>query len=308
MDTQNEVMPSDRAEAKVDQRYRPIRDYAAIGDCHGSALVASDGSIDWCALRRFDAAPVFCRILDAVEGGYWSIRPVGGHRSRRSYLGDTNIVRTEFETAGGRVALTDFMPVGRQLDAGVHDYVHLMAPNWLIRRIEGLEGEVELEIAYRPSRDYAGERVTLERDGERVSGEGVPSLFSGLELAVRGDRAEGRVVVGAGERHDLVLALNTVEGQGPLERVDEFFAVTRCFWLEWIGYCRYRGPHVEAVRRSALALKLMTYAPTGALVAALTTSLPEEIGGERNWDYRYSWLRDSCFTLYALSVLGYSGE
>jgi GH15 family glucan-1,4-alpha-glucosidase len=289
-------------------RYRPIRDYAAIGDCHGSALVATDGSIDWCTLRRFDADPVFCRILDADRGGSWSIRPTGEHAVERAYLGDTNIVRTVFEAGSGRVALTDFMPVGRKLDAGVHDYVNLMAPGWVVRRLEGLEGEVEVEVRYRPSRDFARTEVTLSRDGEAIRGEGVASLFSRLDLGIDGDVACGRVTVRAGEHHDLVLAINTVEGRSPLERVPEFFEVTRCFWLEWLDYCRYRGPHAAMVKRSALALKLMTFAPSGAVVAAPTTSLPEEIGGSRNWDYRFSWLRDSCFTLYALAVLGYSGE
>ena len=291
-----------------EKRYRPIRDYAAIGDCHGSALVARDGSIDWCALRRFDADPVFCRILDADRGGYWSIRPVGPHRIERAYLGETNILRTTFETDRGRIALTDFMPVGRRLDATVHDYVHLMAPCWLVRRLEGLAGEVEVEVRYRPARAFARERVALQAADGRLHGEGVPTLFSGLDFELEGDLATARVTLRGHERRDFVLAVNTVENRPPLARVDEFLGVTRAFWEEWIGYCRYQGEHRAVVRRSALTLKLMTYAPSGALVAALTTSLPEQIGGPRNWDYRFSWLRDSCFTLYALSVLGYGGE
>ena len=143
------------AERASEPRYRPIRDYAAIGDCHGAALVARDGGIDWCALRRFDAEPVFCRILDAGKGGFWSISPTGRHTAEQSYLGETNIVCTAFDAPGGQVRLTDFMPVGRQLDAGVHDYVTLNAPGWLIRRLEGVAGEVEVEIRYRPSRCFA---------------------------------------------------------------------------------------------------------------------------------------------------------
>src|SRR5918994_7979765 len=142
-------------ERAAEPRYRPIRDYAAIGDCHGAALVSRDGSIDWCALRRFDADPVFCRILDAERGGFWSIRPVGESRAVRSYLEGTNILRTVFSTVGGEVAVTDFMPVGRRLDAGPQDYVSLNAPNWLVRRIEGLRGAVELLVRYRPSRAFA---------------------------------------------------------------------------------------------------------------------------------------------------------
>jgi GH15 family glucan-1,4-alpha-glucosidase len=288
--------------------YRPIRDYAAIGDCHGCALIGRDGSVDWCALRRFDGDPVFCRVLDADRGGFLSIRPADERQVERDYIEGTNILRTVFSAPGGRVAVTDFMPVGRRLDCSMHDYVNLNAPGWLVRRIEVLEGEVELRIRYRPSGDFAARPVELCTSDGAVRGAGVPSLFSELEFGLEGDLAAAEVTLRAGERRDLVLALNTIEGQSPLARVDEFLAATRAFWLEWIAYCRYRGPHAHAVRRSALALKLLTYAPSGALVAALTTSLPEEPGGERNWDYRFSWLRDSCFTLYALSVLGYSGE
>lgn len=289
-------------------RYRPIGDYALLGDCHGSALVGRDGSVDWCCLRRHDDEPVFFRLLDADKGGHWSIRPAAEARCARAYLDDTNVLRTEFSTADGRVAVTDFMPVGRRDGNGAHDYVNLRAPHWLVRRIDGLEGSVEFEIDYRPRRGLAAEPVQLSVSGQMVTGEGVPPLFSTAPLEAQGDRACSRLSVDAGSRYDLVLAGSCVAGQSPLQRIDEFMAVTEAFWREWIAYCRYRGPYRDMVRRSALALKLMTYAPTGALIAAPTTSLPEEIGGERNWDYRYSWIRDSCFTLYALAALGYSGE
>jgi GH15 family glucan-1,4-alpha-glucosidase len=290
-------------------RYRPIRDYAAIGDCHGSALVARDGSIDWCCLKRHDAEPVFCRLLDADRGGYWSVAPSAPGRVERRYLDGTNILRTEIATASGRVAVTDFMPVGRRHGAGLHDYVNLVAPHWLVRRLEGLEGTVALEIRYRPSRAFAREPAALLAAGGAVRGEGVPTLISDLPFRIEGgDTARASVEVAAGGAYDLVLAANTVEPERVLDRADEFLAVTTAFWREWIAFCRYDGAHADMVRRSALALKLMTYAPTGALVAALTTSLPETIGGERNWDYRFSWLRDSCFALYALAALGYGGE
>jgi len=290
-------------------RYRPIEDYALIGDCHGCALVASDGSIDWAALHRFDADPVFCRLLDADRGGFWSIRPRGEYTSTRRYLPDTNLLRTVFVTATGSVAVTDFMPVGRQLDAGVNDYVHLNAPSWIVRRVEGLQGELEMEMAYRPSRDFARTPVELfAADGALQAGPEMPGLFSDADFSLEGDCATTLLRIGAGEQRDFVLAGSTVAGEPPGDRVDEFFAVTRAFWQEWIAYCRYRGPFQDAVRRSALTLKLLTYAPSGAIVAAPTTSLPEEIGGERNWDYRFCWVRDSSFALYALAVLGYSGE
>lgn len=290
-------------------RYRPIEDYALIGDCHGSALVAKDGSIDWAALQRFDANPVFCRVLDADRGGFWSIHPRGEYTSTRAYLPGTNILRTVFSTATGQVAVIDFMPVGRKLDAGVHDYVHLNAPAWIVRRIEGLHGAVEMETVYRPSRDFARKPVQLTADAGTVrAGHDMPVLFGEAAFTVEDNFAIAVLHVTKGDRHDLVLAQNTVTSELPGSRVDEFFAATQAFWEEWISYCRYRGPFEETIRRSALTLKLLTYAPTGAIVAAPTTSLPETLGGERNWDYRFCWIRDSSFALYALAVLGYSGE
>ncbi len=292
-----------------DADYRPIADYALIGDCHGSALVARDGGIDWAALHRFDADPVFCRLLDANRGGFWSIRPRDEHSVTRAYLQGTNILRTVFTTGTASVALTDFMPVGRQLGAGVHDYVHLNAPGWIVRRIEGLHGEMDLDVTYRPSRHFAREPAELCLDEGAVrAGVAMPTLYSDVVFSINGDCATGKLRITASHARDLVLADNVVEGEPPLARVEEFFKATRAFWEEWIGYCRYRGPYQETVKRSALVLKLLTYAPTGAMVAAPTTSLPEEIGGERNWDYRYCWVRDSCFMLYALAVLGYGGE
>jgi GH15 family glucan-1,4-alpha-glucosidase len=289
-------------------RYTPIRDYAVIGDCHGCALVGRDGSIDWCALRRFDADPIFCRLLDAGRGGFWSIRPTGDARAERAYVPDTNVLVTTFTGATGVLRVTDFMPVGRQLDASAHDYVSLNAPNWVVRRVEGLAGELEVDVRYRPSRHYARDHVPLSVADGVVGGLDLPSLHSEVPLTVAHGMATGQVLMRAGERRDLVLAGNTVSGVAPHARVSEFLEITQAFWQEWIAYCRYGGRYVDAVKRSALILKAMTYAPTGALVAALTTSLPEEIGGERNWDYRFTWLRDGSLMLYALAALGYSGE
>jgi len=312
--------------------YTPIKDYAVIGDCHGCALVGLDGSMDWAALRRFDADPIFCRLLDAGRGGFWSIRPVGASTSTRSYLSDTNVLVTTFTAAAGVLRVSDFMPVGRQLDASAHDYVSLNAPNWIVRCIEVLEGQVEVEVRYRPAHRFARDELVLSvAEGavqaqllpashsslplteaalccQRSTAVALPALHSDLTFTVVDGVAVARVTLAAGQRHDLVLAGNTVTGQAPASRVDEFLGITLAFWREWIAYCRYKGPYAQAVRRSALTLKLMTYAPTGAPVAALTTSLPEEIGGERNWDYRFTWLRDGSLMLYALAALGYSGE
>jgi GH15 family glucan-1,4-alpha-glucosidase len=302
-----QALHASAADTKLERGYRPIADYAAIGDCHGSALVATDGSIDWCSLERFDAEPVFCRLLDARRGGFLSTRPIAAHRTSRAYIAGTNILRTAFAAATGRIALIDFMPVGRAPDAGTHDYVNLDAPHWLIRRIVGIEGRVELQTVYRPSAEYASRDVRLEASaGQILMGEGGPFLRCDFHLEVHEDCARGIVTVAAGEQRFIVIAPAPLEPT--LDEIERLYSITCAFWREWIGYCRYAGPHAEMVRRSALVLKLMTYAPTGAPVAALTTSLPETMGGERNWDYRYCWVRDASLMLQALASLGYSGE
>lgn len=288
--------------------YPPIRDYALIGDCHGAALVSRHGSIDWCCLGRFDADPIFCRILDARNGGFLSIRPVEEYQVQRGYLEGTNILRTVFSTRTGKVALTDFMPVGREPNASVHDYVSLRAPQWLARVVEGIEGEAEVRLAYRPNVDFARRPARLAQEPWGARSEGGPLLTADFPLAVSGETAEGTVRLRAGERRHAVVSKREMPGVPLHERLQELYEITRAFWEEWIAYCRYKGAYADPVRRSALALKLLTYAPSGAIVAAPTTSLPEEIGGERNWDYRYCWLRDATFTLYALAALGYSGE
>jgi len=287
--------------------YQPIGNYAAIGDCHGSALVASDGGIDWCCLGRFDADPIFCRLLDANRGGFLTITTRDKSTATRAYIEDTNILRTELRTASGRIAVTDFMPVGRDPAAGPYDYVTLNAPGWLVRCLEGMEGRVDLRVTYRPSVAFARAQAKLKTAPGGIALEGDQALLrSDLALRIAGDRAEGTAAINAGEHRYIVVG--RAAGEATSERVRELLDITCAFWKEWIGYCRYRGPYAAMVRRSALALKLMTYAPTGASVAALTTSLPEEIGGGRNWDYRYCWVRDASLMLQTLASLGYSGE
>lgn len=292
-----------------DRRYSPIRDYAAVGDCHGSALVSREGSIDWCCLRRFDADPVCCRILDADRGGFLAIRPADTFAANRAYLDETNILRTTFTTTGGEATVTDFMPVGRRPEASTHDYVLLNAPGWLVRIIDGKRGRIALDVSYRPSVDFGRQAPRLGHAPGVVTVEDGPCLYHNVtDLCETAGVARASVEVEAGDRRILVLTPKPTRGPSPVDRAEDLLAITAAFWSEWMGYCRYQGRYGEAVRRSALALKLLTYAPSGGIAAALTTSLPEEIGGERNWDYRYCWLRDSAFTLYAFAVLGYSGE
>ena len=287
--------------------YLPLRDYALIGDCHGAALVSRFGSVDWCTFGRFDAAPVFCRILDAKRGGSFSIQPTVAFDAERRYVPSSNVLETTFRTTRGSVRITDFMPVGRSEGAGVHDYVTLEAPAAVVRIIEGVEGRVPVRIAFDPTSDYGAHRPVLAAMESGVTSSDGTQLRAAMSFRIEeGGGAVCDVAVAAGDRHELIV--HPAMTRAPDASAAELLRVTGAFWEEWSGYTRYSGPHRDAVLRSALALKLMTYAPTGALVAAPTTSLPEAVGGERNWDYRYCWLRDATLTLYALSVLGYSGE
>ncbi|MBA2352393.1 MAG: glycoside hydrolase family 15 protein [Burkholderiales bacterium] len=296
------------AEKKDENRgdYLPIADYAAIGDCHGGTLVSSEGRIDWCCLQRFDCDPVFCRLLDDDKGGFLSLKPRVNFKTTRAYLDGANVLRTEFHPASGRIAVTDFMPVGRTADARPHDYVSLNAPNWLVRKVEGLQGEVVIESIYRPSVAFARHRAQLSKIEGAILAEDGPTLYSDMPFAIAGERARAMFAVCAGEVRFIAVAAKPAAVTR--ERIDELLTITIAFWREWIWYCRYDGPYAEAVKRSALAIKLLTYAPTGATVAALTTSLPEQLGGERNWDYRYCWIRDASLMLYALAGLGYASE
>jgi alpha,alpha-trehalase len=291
--------------AQQDDTYPPIGDYAIVGDCHTAALVARDGSIDWYCPGRFDAAAVFCRLLDTRKGGFLGVAPVGRSDARRAYRGHTNVLETTFDAGGGRVRLTDFMPVG----AGGRQ---------LLRLVEGLAGEVDLEVAFKPTFDFARQPSQPSIvPGGAAAGAGGEQLIlacggvdSGFALDGAG-AVRGRLRVRAGDRRWLALvagaAGDRLDAPSP-DACDAALARTSDFWERWAGTCTYHGPYREQVLRSALVLKLLIYEPTGAVVAAPTTSLPERIGGERNWDYRFSWLRDSSLILYALMTVGYADE
>lgn len=294
--------------------YRPIRDYALIGDGHTTALVAKDGSIDWCCWPRFDSPAVFCRLLDAGRGGWSQICPAEGYEVSRSYVGTTNVLAAEFKTESGRARLTDFMPVERLTES--HRGEDIAPSRRILRLVEGVGGEVEMEVSFRPTFDYARAETAVEAcEGGAVATAGREALT--LACAVRLSRAEsgaltGRFKVREGERVWFALdyfAEGHAEGVGPQRaHADDELKKTLGYWTEWWRACRYEGSYAEQVRRSALVLKLLSYEPTGALVAAPTTSLPEEVGGVRNWDYRYTWLRDSSLILYAMMLLGYQEE
>jgi GH15 family glucan-1,4-alpha-glucosidase len=293
--------------------YPPIGDYALIGDGRSAALVSRDGSLDWLCWPRFDSPSIFAALLDTERGGRWRVRPTGTFRSERRYVRDTNVLETVFHTASGTVALRDLMPVASEEDKRVA----LTPEHEVLREIEGLVGQVEVEVVYSPRADYGRDLPDLISRGAfglwcEVTG-GALALHSDLSLQLTSDgRSAYRVAtISAGERRHLSLVYSSdAPGVIPLledaarDRVERSIR----WWRDWANRGTYDGPYRDAVMRSALVLKLMTYAPSGAVVAAPTTSLPEEIGGVRNWDYRYCWLRDASLTLRALFDLGYTEE
>ncbi|MDN2565241.1 glycoside hydrolase family 15 protein [Aquibium sp. A9E412] len=276
--------------------YLPLRDYALLGDCHGAALVGRDGAVDWFCPGRFDAQPACWALLDASKGATFRIAPTAPFESERAYLEGTNILCTMFTTSRGRVQVTDFLPVRSAADTR-EPFVDLEAPGWMVRVVEALEGQCNLDVAFEPGAcefdPEAGARLDM-----RLFQGGAPSA----------ERVRSELALAEGERHAFVLAPADAEAGAPADQAEALLRSTSEFWRDWSGASRYEGPYRAAVERSALALKALTYAPTGAIVAAPTTSLPEDIGGERNWDYRYSWLRDSAFILQALGGLGYDAE
>jgi GH15 family glucan-1,4-alpha-glucosidase len=293
--------------------YPPIGDYALVGDCGCAALVSRSGAVEWMCFPSFHGASLFAAMLDREKGGRFVARPVGESRIERRYVEGTNVLETTFTTPTGVLRLTDLMPVReleRQRDG-------LWPDHELLRELACVEGEVEVEVLYDPRFDYGRRRARLRNRGPHglfhQEGRHVVVLRSDLPLEVAGDRshARGRETLSAGERRHLALGHDYDEPAvlpllgGPAgRRIRE--AVE--YWRGWSGRCEYDGPFADAVRRSLLALKLLTFSPSGAVVAAPTTSLPETIGGERNWDYRYCWLRDASFTVRALFELGYRLE
>ncbi len=340
-------------------RYRAISEYGVIGDCRTAALVGPDGSIDWCCLPHFDSPAIFCRLLDADQGGFFRLNLAEGAQSSMAYLPGTNILETTLTNTSGRLRLLDFMPIRKRWQ-GAQAIRHagaalasraslklgaalertlgndVAAAHRLQRMATCLEGSVEVELILKATFDYARQSAQIEP--VHLAGDAVGALlwagghYLALVVCRRSASAdEGKAAPLALEQADhtlrlraplqagdhLVAALNYARDHAEAQRLlgqlarhpfEDDLNETRAYWLNWSKRCDYTGPYQQAVQRSALTLKLCTFEPTGAIVAAPTTSLPEWIGGVRNWDYRYTWLRDSAFTLAALGNLGYYDE
>ncbi|MGZ4631245.1 MAG: glycoside hydrolase family 15 protein [Actinomycetes bacterium] len=278
----------------------PIEDYALISDRLAAALVGRDGSIDWLCFPRFDSAACFAALVGTKDNGHWRVAPrAGKHCTQRRYVGDTLILESRWDSLEGSVRVTDFMPERGD------------APD-VVRIVEGLSGRVEMRSELRLRFDY-GDVVPWVRhlDGmlAAVAGPDAVWLASDVPHHGRDFASYADFVVEPGDKVNFVLTWHPSNQHRPAS-VDPEVALdaTRRFWEDWAGACTYDGPYRDAVMRSLVTLKALTYAPTGGIVAAPTTSLPETLGGDRNWDYRYCWLRDASFTLQALVKTGYTDE
>lgn len=288
---------------------RPIADHALIGDMRGAALVDVDGAISWLCLPRFDSVPLFFSLLDAEQGGGCSIVPHDAVEQRtRRYLPATNILETTLATRSGTLVVTDCMPVRAIADCGDAG-PDCTAPGRVIRRIACMAGAVSLTLRVAPRFDWARRQVkpALTADGALWPGGELslacshPMTFDALDMVCRPTLQQGDTVL-------LVLGYGAPLAAADLGAVPLQIQETHDYWCAWSGQNTYRGRHREAVLRSALCLKLLTYAPSGAVIAAPTTSLPEATGGARNWDYRYVWARDASFSISAFLNLGFRRE
>jgi len=286
--------------------FAPIADYGMLADCHTAALVSRAGSIDWLCLPHYDSPAVFARLLDP-DAGHWSIRPAAGYTAERRYLPGTLVIETTFTTTDGVVRLTDALGVvegQRGHDLGRD------APHEVLRSLEGLEGRVEMvmELAPRPEYGLVRPLCRATHDGGRTfGGPGQISLSAGVPVAVRDATMRAGFAIDASASVGFCLTWAPAESAPPTtcspSRVRERVADTAQAWRSWEAeHDVYEGPHHDLVLLSSRVLKGLSYRPTGAIVAAPTTSLPERVGGERNWDYRYAWIRDASLTLQALYI------
>ena len=285
--------------------YPPIADHGLIGDLQTAALVATDGTVDFYCYPRFDSPTVFASLLDDKRGGRFALAPRGPHVTKQMYLPNTAVLVTRFLSSEGVAELVDFLPIENPRIATDR--------HRLVRMVRGIRGHVELEASVEPRPDYARGSAKARVDGTLAVFEGAAPdlhLLSTWPLEAHDGDVRARFAVDAGDTGALVLESGALTGQREVktDELERLLEQTTSYWQDWLANGSYRGRWREAVERSAITLKLMTYAPTGAMVAAPTTGLPEQAGGERNWDYRYTWIRDASFSTFALLHLGFIDE
>ncbi|MFF3013572.1 glycoside hydrolase family 15 protein [Streptomyces sp. NPDC057939] len=292
------------------RRYPPIAEHGLIGDLQTCALVSSDGVLDWFCSPRFDSPSIFAGLLDHDRGGYFAITADAPDvTTRQLYLADTAVLITRFLTADGVGEVIDFMPVTGDRTVTDHHQV--------VRVMRVVRGAVRFSLECRPRFDYgrAPHALTLDGAGARFEGPDVTAHLQAVgpvPLEAEGSDVRAYVTLAAGERAAVVLTVGAAGAEAPepptVAATTEAFAAVHAFWHDWIGRCTYRGRWQQIVNRSAITLKLLTYAPTGAPIAAATMGLPEQEGGERNWDYRYTWVRDASLSVRAMRDLGFTEE
>lgn len=288
-----------------------IQDYGVVGDCRSAALISKYGSLEWLCWPRFDSPSLFAAILDRDKGGHWLIAPSQPYEVQRAYVRDSNVLQTTFLATSGQAILTDLMPVS----SDDFQMENLLPDHELIREIRCAEGTIGIEIDFYPRADYGLASAHIQKLGglglQINVGRGSYWLRSTIPLEIKSDRACASMTLKKGDA--LQFSLSYAEEAPAVipalgERIDTTIARSIQWWQQWTSRCSYQGPYREAVIRSALALKMLTYAPSGAIMAAVTTSLPERIGDALNWDYRYCWLRDASLAVRALLGLGYISE
>ncbi len=287
--------------------YQPIENYGVIGDLNTAALVGMNGSIDFMCFPQFDSPTIFAALLDAGRGGSFRIAPTEGvFKNRQCYFPDTNILLTRFLGEQGIAAISDFMAVE-----------HLGHRHNLVRRVKVVRGEIRFRMVFAPKFDYGRAGHTIERKSDGIffmpKKKHLPALLlrSSVPVKIENGEAVAEFTLRPDENASFILEEACLEEDSPSagsDYVSEAFKETMNFWLAWVAKSNYRGRWREMVNRSALTLKLLTSLPHGSIVAAPTFGLPESIGGSRNWDYRFTWIRDASFTLYALMRLGYTSE
>ena len=292
--------------SKLKIGYKPIGDYGIIGNMLSAALVGIDGSIDWCCLPRFDSPSVFAAILDDEKGGRFHIKPLLPFESRQAYMPDTNVLQTTFQTETGTATVTDFMPCYRTSQG------RLIQPSEIHRLVDCTQGEVALEAVFEPKLDYARAETILSvsKYGPTTKSKAEALALSSLiPVTVHGDRAVSQFTLKQGQKAGFILSYGSDRSLPPgIHSSAVKLRKTVDYWQRQAEGCAFSGPWRKIIVRSYLTLHLLVYSPTGAIVAAPTTSLPEGIGGERNWDYRYAWLRDASLTINAFTYLGHGEE